>query len=586
MESLPANTPIGPQTRSAAAADPLVDLDDSRYFVALADRFMPVCLVVTAAPVLLASPGRVMLAAVIAGTMAFNLAFSRVSARQAGEHQLALERVRAGCNLGWVAGMIVAAGHGCDAWLLLIPWMVVQPILFRVGWALAACTADWVSALAVGYAIGEPLGDFTLQTGVVYFFGVVTIVLGEALRRRGYAKRVADRELLRALSIKEAFLATMSHELRTPMNGVIGMTEILRGTRLDAEQRECVHTIHRCGEVMLSLIDGVLDLAKLDREAVDFERVHFDLAQVVRDVMVVVRPLAGGKPLDVRCELSGTLGKAYIGDPNRLRQVLLNLGSNAVKFTERGEVLITAAPIEGGVRCEVSDTGIGVPFETQARIFEPFTQVDTSTTRRFGGTGLGLSVCKRLVEQQGGRIGVESEPGEGARFWFELPLTEAAPLPAQAAGNVATAPPAVHRTRRALVVEDNLVNQRVAMKLLTKLGLQVTIAGDGAEALRCCNETDFDLVFMDCQMPVLDGLAATRELRKREASTPHSRRTPVIAMTANTSMEDRRACQAAGMDDFLSKPVTADQLLAAIRRAVPEAVTTPPPAIKPKRTSG
>lgn len=135
-------------------------------------------------------------------------------------------------------------------------------------------------------------------------------------------------------------------------------------------------------------------------------------------------------------------------------------------------------------------------------------------------------------------------------------------------------------------MEDNLVNQRVAMKLLTKLGLQVTIAGDGAEALRCCNETDFDLVFMDCQMPVLDGLAATRELRKREASTPHSRRTPVIAMTANTSMEDRRACQAAGMDDFLSKPVTADQLLAAIRRAVPEAVTTPPPAIKPKRTSG
>jgi CheY-like chemotaxis protein/anti-sigma regulatory factor (Ser/Thr protein kinase) len=337
----------------------------------------------------------------------------------------------------------------------------------------------------------------------------------------------------------------MSHEVRTPISGMLGMTGLLLDTKLDPGQRECADAIRRSGEALLSVINGILDLSKIESGRIDLEDIAFPLLDVIEDARLTVAYAAAEKRLMLTTELALDLPREVRGDPGRLRQVLINLLANAVKFTERGSVVLAARALPAGmIWFSVKDTGIGIDAAARARIFEPFTQADGSTTRRFGGTGLGLSIAKSLVERMGGQVELTSEPGRGSEFSFAVALP-------------AVAPP-VHRFApgRVLVVEDLPLNRDIAAQMLGKLGLAVDAVGNGQEAVDACAHTDYDLVLMDCQMPVMDGYEAAQAIRARQgASAAPGRHLPIVAMTANAMRGDRERCLAYGMDDFVTKPI-------------------------------
>jgi PAS domain S-box-containing protein len=373
----------------------------------------------------------------------------------------------------------------------------------------------------------------------------------------------ARERALEAARLKSRFLATMSHEIRTPMNGVLGLATLLLETSLDETQRRYADGIRTAGEALLTVLNDILDLSKLEAGRVELERVSFDLAVVVAEVVALVAASARAKDIEVAGDCAPL---SLRGDPGRLRQVLLNLAANAVKFTERGEVVVRALAVPGldavpMVRLEVVDTGIGLEPRQQERIFEAFAQADSSTTRRFGGTGLGLAICRELVAAMGGRIGVVSEPGSGSTFWCEIPF-ERGPAPPSPVPRVEVASPAEGRGT-ILVAEDNDVNQLVAVAMLEGLGYRADVADNGRAALDLAAHRRYDAVLMDCQMPEMDGYAATSELRRREAG---GRRTPVIALTAGARTEDRDRCLAAGMDDHLTKPLMPAALGEVLRR--------------------
>ena len=359
---------------------------------------------------------------------------------------------------------------------------------------------------------------------------------------------------------KTQFLTNMTHEIRTPMNGIMGMAEILQHEPLNLTARGYVAKIHRSGRALLGVINDVLDFSRIETGTLDMERVVFDLPQVLRDVYELYEESARAKNIQLRWEAPRTLPPLVFGDPSRLRQMLSNLVANAVKFTDSGHIELRATA-EGAdrVRFEVRDTGIGIPFEKQKVIFDAFSQVDGSTTRRFGGAGLGLTITRQIVQLMGGEIGVSSEPGKGSRFWFTISLprsaqrtmTDTMSLPTAAAGPRFDG-------KHILLVEDDESNAEIAIVLLKLLGPVVQHAANGALAVAAYRDGLFDMVLMDCQMPVMDGLEATRQIRLLEQAGGGARHTPVVALTAHSFAGYREECIAAGMDDYMTKPVSTE----------------------------
>ena len=479
--------------------------------------------------------------------------------------------------VGLVSAILLAAA------ISIVARRVTRPIL-----ALAA-TATRVRHGDLEATSGVTSDD---EVGILAnAFDAMTAELREnvTMLERRVAERTSELQAARleadsANAAKSAFLAAMSHEIRTPMNGVIGMAGLLLATDLDADQRDFAESISVSGDALLTIINDILDFSKIEAGRFELESIPFDLAATVHGATELIRPLAARKGIELREEVVGDPAPRLLGDPGRIRQILLNLLSNAVKFTDDGRVSLTIETrrVDDGwdVRAAVRDTGMGISADGMGRLFQSFSQTDASIARKYGGTGLGLAISRRLAELMGGTLTASSAgiPGQGSVFELSLraaaaPAEAAAPVRRAEVGSASAAMSAAdaNRPRRILLAEDNAMNQKVALRLLSQMGLVADLVTNGTEALEAVERDPYDVILMDVQMPVLDGLEATRRIRA--ADRPH--RPWIIAMTANAMEGDREACLAAGMDDYVTKPIRPAELAAALEAAgIPLAGTT------------
>jgi signal transduction histidine kinase/CheY-like chemotaxis protein len=442
------------------------------------------------------------------------------------------------------------------------------------------------------------MDDLVLTTSLIALAGLMAWAYEAARQRDLQARDLARAGLVQAMEAAQAanraksqFLANMSHEIRTPMNGVLGMLGMLLDGELGDAEREYAATAQSSARSLLDVINDILDLSRVEAGRLALEPVPFDLRAVIKDVVDQAAVQARGKDVEILVRYLPEVPSRFVGDEGRIRQILVNLVGNAVKFTSRGHVAVAVAVAvaQGGERdgavlldLSVEDTGVGIPAAAQQIIFEKFQQADGSTTRLYGGSGLGLAIVRELVTLMGGRVGVASEVGKGSRFWITLPLARDRSVPAPAQPEAAPREarvlvvddhpanrevPEAPRPRRVLVVEDNVINQKVAMHLLADLGWRVDVAANGHEALRLIREIPYELVFMDVQMPEMDGLQATAAIRAGEAGP--GRRLPIVAMTAHAMQGDLERCLAAGMDGYVSKPVNKRDLAQVLARFAP-----------------